>query len=391
MDAMWYNKRVNDTRGEGASVAAKEKKKGGFRRYIGWILVVWGAFLGIPAALCTVVTLFGGMEVDSFGEGAFLFFIFFVLTSFCLCMIVGGRQLIRGIAAKAKRKQSQTEPAPERRKQPDSPEPTRQHVGKEQKEPVHVEGTEVHFRSASYFGWQELHPSAQYEKCGVMTLTEKEPVITVFEDGVKTRAYRLQTEGEEDFTGKYFHYSVRVQILGKYLVPAMQLDGFLSDTEEERKMTAKDMGYRMEGHILACGGSRAQMVREMNRGQDLPPKGLKYPGYTTPSNIRLVGVCADCGESFAFHGYAFYMTQADAAYSDDGLDCCSITEYTIDQDTWSYEEDGKTFRYYNSFCCPHCGAPYIDYKKNPGMKQFGVSGCVHLGRKAYHAGSKTSA
>ena len=64
----------------------------------------------------------------------------------------------------------------------------------------------------------------------------------------------------------------------------------------------------------------------------------------------------------------------------------AITEYQR-----SYEEDGKTFRYYNSFCCPHCGAPYIDYKKNPGMKQFGVSGCVHLGRKAYHAGSKTSA
>ena len=372
-------------------MSAKEKKKGGFRRCIGWILVVWGVFLGIPAALCAVGTLFGGMEVDSFGEGAFLFFCFFVLTSICVYMIVGGRRLIKGIAAKVKRKQSQTEAAQEGRKQPDSPEPARQPDGKEQREPVQVEGTEVHFRSASYFGWQELHPSAQYEKCGVMTLTEKEPVITVFEDGVKTRAYRLQTEGEEDFTGKYFHYSVRVQILGKYLVPAMQLDGFLSYTEEERKMTAKDVGYRMEGHILACGGSRAQMVREMNRGQDLPPKGLKYPGYTTPSNIRLVGVCADCGESFAFHGYAFYMTQADAAYSDDGLDCCSITEYNIDKDTWSYEEDGKTFRYYNSFCCPHCGAPYIDYKKNPGMKQFGVSGCVHLGRKAYHAGSKTSA
>ena len=58
-------------------MAAKEKKKGGFRRCIGWILVVWGVFLGIPAALCTVVTLFGGMEVESFGEGVFLFFCFF--------------------------------------------------------------------------------------------------------------------------------------------------------------------------------------------------------------------------------------------------------------------------------------------------------------------------
>ena len=72
----------------------------------------------------------------------------------------------------------------------------------------------------------------------------------------------------------------------------------------------------------------------------------------------------------------------------DGVEILSLDDVGI---FGEIEEDGKTFRYYNSFCCPHCGAPYIDYKKNPGMKQFGVSGCVHLGRKAYHAGSKTSA
>lgn len=487
-------------------MAAKEKKKGGLRRCIGWILVVWGVFLGIPAALCTVVTLFGGMEVESFGEGVFLFFCFFVLTSICVYMIVGGRRLIKGIAAKVKRKQPQPEPEQpplpqdasmqEQLSQIDGdmkealkviqPNPTtpealesekqyaqrwqereerlkqyvreranvtmqdamntftpeeqkrfetqvyqysqdtgrdgrapeecagnrglvfvdgrpvakevaerleimRRHAKEVQKLPVSVEGTEVRFHSGSFFGWREEHPSPQYETRGVMALTEKEPVITVFEDGVKTRSYRLQTEGDEDFTGKYFHYSVRVQLLGKYRVPAMQLDGFIADTDEDRKMTMQDVGYRMEGHILACGGGPAKAVREMNRGQDLPNKGLKYPGYTTPSNVRLVGVCAKCGESFTFHGYAFYMGQNDVAYSDDGLDCCSIAEYNIDKDTWSYEEDGKTFRYYNSFSCPHCGAPYIDYKKNPGMKQFGVSGCVHLGRKAYHAGVETSA
>ncbi|MBR6090931.1 MAG: leucine-rich repeat domain-containing protein, partial [Anaerolineaceae bacterium] len=48
-----------------------------------------------------------------------------------------------------------------------------------------------------------------------------------------------------------------------------------------------------------------------------------------------------------------------------------------------YETDGKTFRYYNSFCCPHCGTAYIDYKHKPELKHFGVSACVHLGRKLY--------
>ena len=96
-------------------------------------------------------------------------------------------------------------------------------------------------------------------------------------------------------------------------------------------------------------------------------------------------VCPDCGKSFCFHGYAFYMMQSDVAYSDDGLDCCEIQAYDIDKDTWTYETEGKVFRYYNSFNCPHCGTPYIDYKKHPENKVFGVSGCVLLGKKHYQA------
>ena len=114
-------------------------------------------------------------------------------------------------------------------------------------------------------------------------------------------------------------------------------------------------------------------------------KALKYRGLSTTANVRLIGVCPDCGKSFAFHGYAFYMAQTDVAYSDDGLDCCEICSYEIDKGTWSFETEGKTFRYYNSFNCPHCGTPYIDYKKYPENKVFGVSGCVHLGRKPYRA------
>ena len=148
-------------------------------------------------------------------------------------------------------------------------------------------------------------------------------------------------------------------------------------------MTREDVGYRMEGHFLACCDDIGQQRYEMNRGQDLPMKGLKYPGYTTPSNIRLIGICPDCGKSFCFHGYSFYMVQNDVAYSDDGLDCCQITVPDIDKDTWTYETDGKTFRYYNSFNCPHCGTPYIDYKKHPENKVLGVSGCVLLGKNVY--------
>lgn len=250
--------------------------------------------------------------------------------------------------------------------------------------PARFEGTSIYVDSAALMQWLSSNQqAAQYQLQGALPLSEKEPTVTLYEDGVKTREYRLQTEKDEDFSGKFFQICVRLGIQGSLPVPAAQIDGFVSDTPEDRQMTLDDVGYRMEGHFLACGGANARVRYEMIRGRDLPMKALKYPGYTTPSNVRLVGICPDCGKSFCFHGYACYMAQCDAAYSDDGLDCCQISDYNIDKETWTYEADGKTFRYYNSFCCPHCGTPYIDYRKFPEQKVFGVSACVHLGRKVY--------
>ncbi len=76
--------------------------------------------------------------------------------------------------------------------------------------------------------------------------------------------------------------------------------------------------------------------------------------------------------------------QSEAAYSDDGTDVFEFNSYKeIDKDTWSYEKDGKTFRYCNCFNCPHCDAPYIDYKNKPEIREYGVLGCALLGRLPY--------
>lgn len=253
-------------------------------------------------------------------------------------------------------------------------------------EPVTAKENKIFIDSDAFLRWQQQNGTKQFEWTGVIPLTEKEPTLFLYEDGVQTRNYCLQTKAEEDFTGKYFLLSVRLGMMGSPLVPVAQIDGFIADQPTERAMTLQDVGYRFEGHFLACGGLDAQQQYRLLRGQDLPQKGLKYAGYTTPSNVRLLGICPECGKSFVFHGYSFYMAQNDVAYSDDGLDCCQVSAYEItDKENWTFEKDGKTFRYYNSFCCPHCGEPYLDYKKYPENKQFGVSGCVHLGRTHYTA------
>ena len=243
---------------------------------------------------------------------------------------------------------------------------------------VRVEGACIYVDRAAVFRERDV------EVKKAIPLTERELVITLYEDGEPTRRYRLQAEGEEDFTGKYFLIDVRMNIVGVPPVPVLQIDGFISDTPEDRQMTLSDIGYRFQGHYLSCGGVIARDRIRHSVGQDLIQRGLKYPGYTTPGNVRLLGVCDVCGESFCFHGYAVYMGQDDVAYSDDGMDVCSFSAYeAIDKETWSCEIEGKTYRYYNSFCCPHCHAPYIDYKKHPENKVFGVSACTHLGRKVH--------
>ncbi|MBE6763431.1 MAG: hypothetical protein E7553_03625 [Ruminococcaceae bacterium] len=259
--------------------------------------------------------------------------------------------------------------------------------------PIRIEGQTVAINSEAFFLWMEhgKQEDAQYIVSAAMPLSQKEPVITLREDGVKTREYVLQTEDGEDFSGQYFLICVRLGVIGKPPVPVVQIDGYLSQTPEERAINADDVAYRMEGHFLACGEEVSQTYYAKTRGQDLAAKGLAFPGYTTPANVRLIGICPSCGKSFAFHSYAFHTVKSDVAYSDDGLDCCEFRMREMDKAAWSCEIGGKIFRYYNSFCCPHCGQAYIDYKAHPETKVFGVSGCVHIGHTAFCETEATNA
>lgn len=254
----------------------------------------------------------------------------------------------------------------------------------EKPKPVKVSGNKVHVNSAGFKRWKKEHVNLNvYAETFVIPLKNKTPEIWLYDDGKKIYSYTLQTKDDEDFSGKFFIATIQLGYYRKDGTPAVQISGFISDKREKREITINDIGYRTEIYYIRSGGKTATELNNDLIGQDLVPKALKFQGYTTPGNIRLVGICPHCQKSFTFHGYAFYMIQSDVAYSDDGLDCLEVTSQDIDKESWSYTTDSKTFRYYNSFCCPHCKKPYIDYKKYPENKVFGSSGCVHLGKKAY--------
>ena len=260
---------------------------------------------------------------------------------------------------------------------------------------VDVKGSCIFISSEDYYLWRRTTHDMPCEKRVVIPLTEKEPVIKVFENGRLMREYVLRTENDEDFTGKFFHAGIRLYNPGGHPVPVVQIDGFVSDTPMNRKIAANDVGYRFEAYFISVpdASTPKDAFDELNReirGADLEDKALRYPGIKTPSNIRLIGFCPECRKSFAFHGYHVADQMCDAAYSDDGLDVCAIEEQNIDPEKWKCEIEGKTFRYYNSFRCPHCGEAYIDYNNRREIKKFGVLACTHLGRKCYRSSNGVS-
>ena len=255
---------------------------------------------------------------------------------------------------------------------------------KEEIVPVRVQDANVYLQVSDFFMWKFLHLDvSEFEYKGVIALTEKQPTIHLYENEELVQDYVLQVQKNEDFSGKYFLMSVRLHLGNRVNIAVCQIDGFVADTNEDVKFTIEHVGYRFEGYLLKAGGHLAKKAYDEQRGKDLYAKGLRYPGYITSSNVRLLGVCPACGKSFVFHGYNYPHAQCEPAYSEDGLDTYEIADPTIDKETWSVEKDGKIFKFYNSFNCPHCKESYIDYKKYPDMKVFGVLGCVHLGKEAY--------
>lgn len=223
---------------------------------------------------------------------------------------------------------------------------------------------------------------------GVMEIHEKEPVLSLYENDTKFREYRLQTKDDENFTGKFFHICVRMDYFGNPRVPTALIEGFISDDSELRPFEHEDIGYRMEVYFLNHGGRSSKANYDLIRGNDLESKALKFVGYTTPGEYRLIGFCQNCFKSFTFNAYSVYLGGSEPVYSDDGLDSAYVTRYDWhDKEIWSRVVDEKTFRYYNSFNCPYCNAPYIDYRKKHEMKTFGRPCCVHLGKEPYNLDS----
>ena len=121
-------------------------------------------------------------------------------------------------------------------------------------------------------------------------------------------------------------------------------------------------------------------------GQGLFQRGFHKSGVVTPANLTLSCICDFCEKSFrlqslhaGFEGITYMYcsggphtlfalkTYPDAPPVFGPPDLASVERFEARLPECL--ECGGNFKYYNSFLCPHCSKPYIDFERFPYLRE----------------------
>lgn len=239
---------------------------------------------------------------------------------------------------------------------------------------------------------------AQFDK--VFRLTEPRPEIKVYENNELIRLYRIDTLiANPNLAGQFLHSSIRILDNS-----AVMIDGVLSKSHTSLPTWTNENyeAVRLQPFFLSNENNQnLQLV-----GKGLFERGLHFSGTVTPTTVRCVCICDDCKRSFSlqhFHaGFSevqyFYSTESKetlivpyGAISNMPVQLQKIVEVATLKEVESKlpkSSDGE-FRFYNSFKCPYCLSPFIDFSKFPEMRTKEFYGNTLLNHKAKqwtHAG-----
>jgi hypothetical protein len=213
----------------------------------------------------------------------------------------------------------------------------------------------------------------------VFKLRQLTPEIKVYENNQLTRLYRIDTLfTNSDLSGQFFHSTIRILENS-----AVMIDGIISTSKTSfPKLTDDDYeAVRFQPFFLSNANEKnIQLI-----GKGLFERGLHFTGTVTPTTVRCVCICDNCNQSFCLQHFHAGFSELQYFYSSHSKQTL-IVPYSaiIGMPTQLQEEsdfsmiveiekklprsDDGHFRYYNSFRCPHCLAPFIDFEKNRGMR-----------------------
>lgn len=209
-------------------------------------------------------------------------------------------------------------------------------------------------------------------------------------DDRAVREYLLPTRQLELAGEPPYYYHMTLHVLGTL---GVMLDCYITHSDEPISMSDSSI-YRSQGVKFQpwfLPGS--EYSDERLTGQGLFRRGLHVSGVITPGNVCSCCVCDHCAQSFVLrHAHAGF-SDCQYFYCERGLHTLLVYEpiesmpfqLQAPDRGLGFEEQlppcqacGSHFRYYNPLCCPHCGAPYIDFTTYPEMRPNEYYACFHL-------------
>lgn len=190
---------------------------------------------------------------------------------------------------------------------------------------------------------------------------------------------------------RWLHLDVRVS--DRF---AAEADGLLSASGSakvaEAEFAAHGPAIRFQPiYLPECAADPTTLV-----GKGLFYRGLQFQGTISPSNIALGCICDACRRSFVLS--CFHAGFSDLVYffCDGGPHTLVASSYIEDApqlltdaepaDVASFEARlpacvhcGGHFAYLNPLLCPHCHAPYIDFRRFPQLRAVEYYGCTLYG------------
>jgi len=231
----------------------------------------------------------------------------------------------------------------------------------------------------------------------VFNLSNSIPELKVYENGQLLRLFKIETlVTNADLSGQFLHSNIRVLANS-----GIMIDGIISRSDLEfPKWTDEDYeAIRFQPFYLTNANDNNIHLK----GKGLFERGLHYSGTITPTGVRNICVCDDCKKSFTIQHFHAGFSEVQYFYSADSRETLTVPYGEIENVPAQLQENidlmqlqiierelaemsnkEQPFRYYNSFKCPHCFAPFIDFENNKAIRPKEYYGNTYINKLPVH-------
>lgn len=174
------------------------------------------------------------------------------------------------------------------------------------------------------------------------------------------------------------------------------IDGIISK-DRHRHLNWRDKDYEairfQPFHLSNADGNLSKDLI----GKGLFERGVYFSGTVTPSSVRAICICDVCNRSFTVQHFHGGFSENQYLYSEDAKQTLVVGYHEIEDipnqlqkevdETILTDLESKLpqptrgtgrYRYYNSFRCPHCEVPFIDFEKNKEIRPTEYYGLRHI-------------